>query len=166
MLGMSPVKVLESANEALLTNNEAEMFVTVWIGILEISTGKLTAANGGHEYPTIRKPGGKYELLQDVHGFVVGGMAGMKFKEYELQLEPGTSIFLYTDGVPESTNKNEVLFGNERMLDALNREPDACPEKVLANVRDSIDAFVQDAEQFDDLTMLCIQYNGEERSAQ
>ena len=166
MLGMSPAKVLESANEALLTNNEAEMFVTVWIGILEISTGKLTAANGGHEYPTIRKPGGKYELLQDVHGFVVGGMAGMKFKEYELQLEPGTSIFLYTDGVPESTNKNEVLFGNERMLDALNREPDACPEKVLANVRDSIDAFVQDAEQFDDLTMLCIQYNGEERSAQ
>lgn len=166
MLGMSPAKVLESANEALLTNNETEMFVTVWIGILEISTGKLTAANGGHEYPTIRKPGGKYELLQDVHGFVVGGMAGMKFKEYELQLEPDTSIFLYTDGVPESTNKNEVLFGNERMLDALNREPDACPEKVLANVRDSIDAFVQDAEQFDDLTMLCIQYNGEERSAQ
>ena len=80
MRGMSPAEVLEFANEALLTGNEAEMFVTVWIGFLEISTGKLIAANAGHEFPTIRKPGGKYELLKDVHGFVVGGMAGMKFK--------------------------------------------------------------------------------------
>ena len=158
MRGMSPAEVLEFANEALLNGNEAEMFVTVWIGFLEISTGKLTAANAGHEFPTIRKPDGKYELLKDVHGFVVGGMEGMKYKEYELQLDPGTSIFLYTDGVPESTNKDEVLFGTDRMLDALNREPDACPEKVLANMRESIDDFVQDAEQFDDLTMLCIDY--------
>ena len=162
MRGMSPAEVLEFANEALLNGNEAEMFVTVWIGFLEISTGKLTAANAGHEFPTIRKPDGKYELLKDVHGFVVGGMEGMKYKEYELQLDPGTSIFLYTDGVPESTNKDEVLFGTDRMLDALNREPDACPEKVLANMRESIDDFVQDAEQFDDLTMLCIDYKGAE----
>ena len=162
MLGLSPAEVLKAANEALLVNNEAEMFVTVWIGILEISTGKLTAANAGHEYPAVKKPGGCYELYKDRHGFVVGAMEGMKYTEYELQLDPGTSIFVYTDGVPESTSKEEVLFGTDRMIEALNREPDACPEKILANVRESIDAFVLDAEQFDDLTMLCIQYNGAE----
>ena len=147
MLGMSPSKVLETANEALLSHNEAKMFVTVWIGILEISTGKLTAANAGHEYPTIKKPGGCYELFKDTHGFVVGGMEGMKYKEYELQIDPGTSIFVYTDGVPESTSKDEVMFGTDRMIETLNKEPDACPEKILANMRESIDAFVQDAEQ-------------------
>ena len=162
MLGLSPAEVLKAANEALLVNNEAEMFVTVWIGILEISTGKLTAANAGHEYPAVKKPGGCYELYKDRHGFVVGAMEGMKYTEYELQLDPGTSIFVYTDGVPESTSKEEVLFGTDRMIEALNREPDACPEKILANMRESIDAFVLDAEQFDDLTMLCIQYNGAE----
>ena len=160
LMGLSPAQILEATNEALSTNNEAEMFVTVWIGILEISTGKLTAANAGHEYPTIKKPGGKYELIKDKHGFVVGGMEGLKYTEYEMRLEPGTSIFVYTDGVPEATNKDDVLFGTDRMIDALNIEPDASPEKILANVRSSIDEFVQDAEQFDDLTMLCIQYNG------
>ena len=160
VMGMSPSEILETANDSLFSHNEAEMFVTVWIGILEISSGKLTAANAGHEYPTIKKPGGSYELFKDKHGFVVGGMEGLKYKEYEMQLEPGTSIFVYTDGVPESTNKDEVLFGTDRMIEALNSEPDACPEKVLANMRESIDAFVLDAEQFDDLTMLCIQYNG------
>ena len=162
MLGLSPAEVLKAANEALLVNNEAEMFVTVWIGILEISTGKLTAANAGHEYPAVKKPGGCYELYKDKHCFVVGAMEGMKYTEYEMQLDPGTSIFVYTDGVPESTSKEEVLFGTDRMIEALNREPDACPEKILANVRESIDEFVLDAEQFDDLTMLCIQYNGAE----
>ena len=160
LMGLSPAQILEATNEALSTNNEAEMFVTVWIGILEISTGKLTAANAGHEYPTIKKPGGKYELIKDKHGFVVGGMEGLKYTEYEMQLEPGTSIFVYTDGVPEATNKDEIMFGTDRMIDALNIESDASPEKILANVRSSIDEFVQDAEQFDDLTMLCIQYNG------
>jgi sigma-B regulation protein RsbU (phosphoserine phosphatase) len=161
-MGMSPSEVLEAVNDSLISHNEAEMFVTVWIGILEISTGKLTAANAGHEYPAIKRPGGKYELFKDKHGFVIGGMDGMTYKEYELQLEPGTSIFVYTDGVPESTNKDDVMFGTDRMVDALNIEPDACPEKVLENMSESIDEFVQDAEQFDDLTMLCIKYNGPE----
>ena len=166
MLGMSPSEILRTANETLIAHNKAKMFVTVWIGILEISTGKLTAANAGHEYPTIKKPGGCYELLKDKHGFVVGGMEDMKYTDYEMQLDPGTSIFVYTDGVPESMNKDEVLFGTDRMIDALNIDPEACPEKILANVNEKIEEFVQDAEQFDDLTMLCIQYNGAERSAQ
>ena len=87
-------------------------------------------------------------------------MEGLKYTEYELQLDQGTSIFVYTDGVPESTNKDEIMFGTDRMIVALNSEPEADPERVLANMHDSIDAFVQDSEQFDDLTMLCIRYNG------
>ena len=160
MLGNSPAEVLTKTNEALCSNNEAEMFVTVWIGILELSTGKLTASNAGHEYPAIMGPDGKFVLYKDKHGFVLGGMEGIKFHEYELTLEPGSKIFLYTDGVPEATNANEELFGTDRMVDALNSNPKAKPEEVLKNVRKHVDIFVEEAEQFDDLTMLCMEYKG------
>ena len=158
MLGCSPAEVLQKANEAICSNNEAEMFVTVWLGILELSTGKLTAANAGHEFPTIRRPGQPFELFKDKHGFVIGGMEGVKYRPYEIQLEPGSKLFLYTDGVPEATSGEKELFGTDRMIDALNEQPDACPEKVLKNVRAAVDRFVKDAEQFDDLTMLCVEY--------
>ena len=91
---------------------------------------------------------------------VVGGMEGVRYREYEIQLNPGDKLFLYTDGVPEATDANENLFGNERMLEALNTAPDAAPVEVLKNVRQAVDAFVGGAEQFDDLTMLCIEYKG------
>ena len=163
MLGGSPGEILTKTNEAICSNNQEEMFVTVWLGILEISTGKLTAANAGHEYPVLQKaPGGPFELMKDKHGFVIGGMAGIKYKEYELQLAPGTKIFLYTDGVPEATAADGNMFDTERMLAALNREPHAAPEQILRNVRVSVDDFVKDAEQFDDLTMLCIEYKGKQ----
>ena len=160
MLGRSPAKVLKTTNDALCDNNQAEMFVTVWIGILEISTGKLTAANAGHEYPAIRRPGGDFELFRDRHGFVAGGMEGTEYPEYELKLEPGSQIFLYTDGVPEAADAGNRQFGKERMLQALNSEPDQHPERILKNVRRQVDEFVKDAEQFDDLTMLCMEYHG------
>ena len=161
MMGGSPGEILGKANEAICSNNQEEMFVTVWLGILEISTGRLTAANAGHEYPVIQKtPGGPFELLKDKHGFVVGGMPGMKYNEYELQLVPGTKLFLYTDGVPEATDEENNMFGCERMLAALNEDADAAPRQVLEKVRASVDSFVKDAEQFDDLTMLCLEYIG------
>ncbi len=163
MLGKSPAEILEKTNEAICSNNEAEMFVTVWLGILEISTGKLTAANAGHEYPVIRRANGHFELYKDKHGLVIGGMEGVRYREYELHLEPGTKLFVYTDGVPEATDAKQKLFGTQRMLDALNADPDAAPQQVLKNVRNAVDAFVQDAEQFDDLTMLCIEYKGSPR---
>ena len=160
IIGMSPAQALSTANDMLCDNNRAEMFVTVWAGILEISTGKLIAANAGHEYPAIKKPGGKYELLRDEHGFVVAAMEGLEYKEYELQLEPGSALFLYTDGVPEATNPEKELFGTDRMIEALNTEPDADAEQVLRNVRVHVDRFVRDAEQFDDLTMMSLIYRG------
>lgn len=109
-------RTLEKTNEALCANNQAEMFITVWIGILEISTGKLTAANAGHEYPAIKKKDGSFELYKDKHGFVIGGMENMRYKEYALQLDPGDKLFVYTDGVPEAMNGSNEMFGTERMI--------------------------------------------------
>ena len=160
MLGGSPAEILTKTNEAICSNNQEEMFVTVWLGILEISTGKLTAANAGHEYPVLMQPGGAFELVKDKHGFVIGGMAGMKYQEYELRLSPGSKLFLYTDGVPEATDADQALFGTDRMLEALNQNTDAVPEEMLNGVRRAVDSFVKDAEQFDDLTMLGLEYIG------
>ncbi len=149
-LSDSAEEILAQANSAICANNQADMFVTVWIGILEISTGKLTAANAGHEFPVLKRAGGKYELYKDHHGFVIGGMPGMKYRQYELQLHPGDRLFVYTDGVPEATDADSQLFGTDRMLSALN---------------EAVDRFVKDAEQFDDMTMLCLDYNGPNPSA-
>lgn len=107
-----------------------------------------------------RTPCGPFELLKDKHGFVIGGMPGMKYREYELQMTPGTKLFLYTDGVPEATDADGNMLGMERMLAALNEEPDASPQELLKAVRRAVDGFVKDAEQFDDLTMLCFEYRG------
>ena len=166
MLGASPAEILTKTNQAICSNNQEEMFVTVWVGILEISSGKLTAANAGHEYPVLKKsPEGAFELVRDRHGLVVGAMDGVRYREYEMTLEPGAKLFLYTDGVPEATSADTELFGTERMLAALNAEPDAPPARVLENVRAAVDAFVKNAEQFDDLTMLCMEYNGKNSPA-
>jgi len=160
MLGRSPADILTKTNEAVCKQNKMEMFVTVWVGILEISTGILTAANAGHEYPAVRRAGGEFELFKDKHGFVVGGMEGIRYKEYSLSLSPGDKLFLYTDGVPEASDSGQQLFGTERMLAALNQDPEASPETILENERRSVDRFVQNAEQFDDLTMMCLEYKG------
>ena len=164
MMGKSPAKILEDTNAAICSNNRMEMFVTVWLGILEISTGKLTAANAGHEYPVFMRPGGPYERLKDKHGFVVGGMSGVRYREYELRLEPGARVFLYTDGVTEANNAQNELFGMDRMVRALNEVEDASPKEVLEHVADAVDGFVEDAEQFDDVTMLCLAYYGPEKT--
>ena len=159
-MGKSPAEILKSANEAICATNREEMFVTVWLGILDLETGKLTTANAGHEYPYLKQPGGAYEMVSDPHSFVVGGLEGIVYRNYEIMMEPGARLFVYTDGIVEATDKDEVLFGTERLLNALNREPDAEPEKLLANVKESVDRFVADVEQFDDMTMLCLEYNG------
>ena len=160
MMGFSPAEILRRTNEAICSNNEAEMFVTVWLGILELSTGKLIAANAGHEFPAIKQPGEPFALFKDRHGFVIGGMEGARYKEYELRLKPGSKLFVYTDGVAEATSTEKELYGTERMIDALNAAPDAAPQEILKNVRASVDGFVKEAEQFDDLTMLCLEYKG------
>ena len=155
-------EILRKTNEVLCDNNQAEMFVTVWLGILEISTGRMAASNAGHEYPAICKKDGSFELYKDKHGFVIGGMPGVRYKEYALQMEPGDKIFVYTDGVPEATAGSGEMFGAERMTAALNTCADGRPEVILRRVRSAVDDFVGDAEQFDDLTMMCLEYKGTE----
>ena len=155
--GRSPKDVLDKVNNQLCEGNEAEMFVTVWLGILEISTGMLTCANAGHEYPVIKRAGGDYELIKDKHGFVLAGMEGSRYKEYELHMDPGDRLFLYTDGVAEATNSNNELYGTERMLEALNNNKNVSCEKLLYNIKEDIDSFVKEAPQFDDITMLSLE---------
>ena len=159
-----PAKALEATNAAICSNNREEMFMTCWLGILDIPTGKLTCANAGHEYPAIKSANGSFELLKDKHGFVIGGMEGIKYTNYEIMLEPGAKVFVYTDGVPEATDNDNQLFGTDRMLEALRYSEDKSIEDVLNTVSEHVSDFIGDALQFDDLTMLCLEYKGTGRS--
>ncbi len=158
-MGKSPAQIMSDSNTSIMSNNPEEMFVTAWVGVLEISTGKLTAANAGHEYPFLKSPDGPFKVIKDKHGFIIGGMDGVKY-QYHLQLEPGSKFFIYTDGLAEATNADQKLFGSDRIGMALNAAADLNPRAILEKVTEAVDDFVQDAEQFDDLTMLCIEYRG------
>ena len=160
--GKSPAEVLRKSNRSICENNDEidSMFVTVWFGVLELSTGHVIASNAGHEYPMLRKANSDFELFKDKHGFVLGGMPGVKYKEYEFDIEKGGTLFLYTDGAPEATDIDNQLFGTDRMLSALNEAPDSSPEELIAAMTAAIDGFVGDAPQFDDTTMLCVKYKG------
>ncbi|MBQ2580032.1 MAG: serine/threonine-protein phosphatase, partial [Ruminococcus sp.] len=156
MMGYSPADLLEQTNTAICMNNTKDMFVTVWYGVMEISTGKVTAANAGHEYPIVRKANGSFELMRDKHGFVLGGMEDMTYRQYDFELEKGAALFLYTDGVAEATDAENRMFGVDRMLAALNADAGAEPKKLIENMKGEVDRFVGDADQFDDLTMLAV----------
>lgn len=158
MSGLSPAEVLNRTNASLCENNRNNMFVTVWFGILDVATGHVTAVNGGHEYPMLRKANGNFELFKEKHGMVLGALKRKTYTEYQFDIEPGGTLFVYTDGAPEATDARERMFGTDRMLEALNDQPDAEPVTLLQNMKSAIGRFVGDAPQFDDLTMLCVKY--------
>ena len=158
--GESPSETLQNVNDQLCESNEAALFVTVWMALIQISTGKGVAVNAGHEHPALRRADGKFELIKYRHSPAVAIIDGISFKEHEFQLNPGDSLFVYTDGVPEATNSKNELLGPDRMVDALNKDPDASPKQILDNVREDINSFVSGAEQFDDITMMCLKYKG------
>jgi serine phosphatase RsbU (regulator of sigma subunit) len=158
LMGGSPGEVLAYANNQLCEGNDAELFVTVWFAIIDVKTGKGIAANAGHEHPAIRRAGGQFELSIYKHSMAVATMEGIKFKEHEFEMHPGDTLFCYTDGVTEATDAHNILFGNDRLLAALNEDPDAAPEVICKNVKESIDFFVGEAPQFDDITMLCVKF--------
>ena len=162
LMGGSPSEILSYANDQLCEGNEAELFVTVWMAIIEISTGKGMAANAGHEHPVLRRKDGSFEIVEYKHSPAVATMEGIRFREHEFQINPGDSIFVYTDGVPEATNANNELYGTDRLLEALNSDLSADAKKRLEIVRASVDSFVGDAPQFDDLTMLAFDYYGKQ----
>ncbi len=161
-MGDSPGEILRNVNNQLCDGNEAELFVTVWLAIIELSTGKGVAANAGHEHPAFCKENGEYELVIYRHSLPVATMEGVRFKERSFQLQPGDTLFVYTDGVTEATNLNNELFGTERMLEALNSCAHGSPQEQLSCLRQAIDGFVGEAPQFDDITMMCVHYSGPE----
>ena len=160
MLGSPVSDVLTQTNESLCAENKMDMFVTAWIGILDLQTGKMECSSAGHEYPAVMSDSRSFELIRNKSGFVLGGFEGLRYQSYEITLKPGDKIFIYTDGVPEATNSHNELFGTDRMIDALNANSDGTPQEILAEVRRAVDEFVGEAEQFDDLTMLCLEYKG------
>ena len=162
MTGAGPAGILETVNDQICANNREEMFVTVWLGILDTETGVLTASNAGHEYPMIMNAGGEFEIFKDTHGFVIGGVPGIRQTEYEIRLEKGSKIFVYTDGLAEAQNSAGEFYTAERALEELNNCRDCSPEVIIGQMISSVDRFVADAPQFDDLTMLCLEYRGKE----
>ena len=156
----SPAAILQNVNEQICARNPEEMFVTAWLGILEISTGKLTAANAGHEYPMLKRAGKEFELLKDRHGLVLGAMSGVRYRDYEILLEPGAKVFVYTDGLAEAVNGDLEQFGTDGIIDSLRRAGNGAPETIVAAMNLTVDAFVGEEPQFDDLTMLCLEYKG------
>ena len=157
---LSPAEILTDVNNRLCEGNEEGFFVTVWLGILEISTGKGIAANAAHEHPVLKRKDGSYEYVVYKHSSPVAAMEGTVFTEHSFELSPGDRFFVYTDGVMEATNTDQEMFGKERLLGALNDLPGADSETLLRHVKTEIDDFVGDAPQFDDITMLEFRYFG------
>ena len=154
-------EVFTRGNNALCEGNDAGMFVTAWQGSIELKTGIVRYVNAGHNPPLIRRKGGKFEFLRSRPGFVLAGMRGVKYKVQEIKLNPGDEMYLYTDGVTEATNKSDVLYGEERLLATINSREFKSMKEMCEYIKSDIDAFVGDADQFDDITMVAMRYEGE-----
>ena len=156
-------EVFTTGNRALCEGNDAGMFVTAWQGGIDLKTGLVRYANAGHNPPLVRHAAdGKFTYLRSRAGFVLAGMEGVRYKPQELQLMPGDTIFLYTDGVTEATNAGEELYGEERLLKAINEREYETMEELCKAIKADVDAFVGDAPQFDDITMVALRYDGEQ----
>lgn len=162
MQGKSPAKALTDANKILCRNNTENMFVTVWLGILEISTGLLTVCNAGHEPPVLMRQGEEFMVFRDIHGFAMGCVEDADYEEYNLRLRKGDKLFLYTDGVTDATDEDLNTLGINNVVAALNKDINAAPWQMLVIVQNRIDDFVQKAQQFDDITMLALEYKKED----
>ena len=158
--GQTPAEILRRANDTLCEGNDAEMFVTVWLGIIDLATGRMQCANAGHEYPLLMRAGGDYEYVRDRHGLALAAMEGMRYREYELRLEPGDKLFVYTDGIPEAIDGNVAQYGPDRLTQALNAVKGEAMADTLLAVRRDLSDFVGSADQFDDITMLGLAFKG------
>ena len=155
--GLELSEIFMTANKKLCENNDAGMFVTAWMGILDLKTGRLKFVNAGHNPPLVRQADGEFAYLKARSGMVLAGMDGIKYRQNELQLTPGDQIFLYTDGVTEATDKNNQLYGEERLLETVNRNIVMDTRKLCEAVKSDVDQFVGEAPQFDDITMLSVE---------
>ena len=163
--GMAVNDIFTKANEKLCENNESGMFVTAWMGILDLTTGTVRFANAGHNPPLLARADGSFEYLKTRAGFVLAGMEGLRYRAAEITLRPGDRLFLYTDGVTEATDANNKLYGEERLLNFMNRSVSLGTTELLPALKANIDEFVGDAPQFDDITMLVLDYKPEKEGA-
>lgn len=153
-------KILSMVNNQLCGANDLNMFVTVWIGILTISTGELVTSNAGHEYPALMRAGGEFELIKGRHSPPIGCVEDINYKIRTFKLNPGDIIYIYTDGVTDANNTDRKLFGEARLLEALNLPGDKDVVSINRRIKDCLNSYMEGAEQFDDITMLCLKYNG------
>ena len=151
-------EVLTKANSRLCEGNDAGMFVTTWIGDLDLKTGELRYANAGHNLPLLKKKDGSFEYLKIPAGFVLAGMDGIKYKEQSLTMEPGDELFVYSDGVVEATNLDKELYGDDRLRECLNDHPNETAQQLCESVITDVRAFYDGAEQFDDITELSLKF--------
>ncbi len=162
--GMAVNDIFTKANEKLCENNESGMFVTAWMGILDLKTGNVQFANAGHNPPLLKRANGEFEYLKTKAGFVLAGMEGVRYRAGEITINPGDRLFLYTDGVPEATNSENKLYGEDRLLTFMNQNSNIEATKLLPALKNNIDKFVGEAPQFDDITMLMLDYKSKEGS--
>ena len=156
--GMAVNDIFTKANEKLCENNESGMFVTAWMGILDLTTGNVQFANAGHNPPLLKRADGSFEYLKTRAGFVLAGMEGVRYRVGEITLNEGDRLFLYTDGVPEATNAENKLYGEDRLLSFMSQNASMEATKLLPALKANIDEFVGEAPQFDDITMLMFDY--------
>jgi sigma-B regulation protein RsbU (phosphoserine phosphatase) len=158
--GKTPNEVFETVNNILYENNDAGMFVTAFMGYLDINTGEFTFVNAGHNPPAIRTGGGKYEYLKTRPGLVLAGRKGMSYKQSEITLQKGDELFLYTDGITEAQNNERKLFSDPRLITVINNCLDLPLKELTLSIKHEIDEFAEGAEQADDITMLALRYHG------
>ena len=158
--GGTPAEILSAVNQQLTQEENIKMFVTAWMGILDLQTGHMACANAGHEYPVLGPAGGEFSLYRDKHNFVLGGLDTAEYSNYQIRLNPGDVLMVYTDGVPEASDPDQQFYGTDRLLRALNSAGGQTPEELIRTIRQDMDTFTSGAEQFDDITMLCVKYNG------
>ena len=156
--GMAANDIFTKANEKLCENNESGMFVTAWMGILDLTTGNMQFANAGHNPPLLKRADGSFEYLRTRAGFVLAGMEGVRYRVGEITLNEGDRLFLYTDGVTEATNADNKLYGEDRLLTFVNQNASVEATELLPALKANIDEFVGEAPQFDDITMLMFDY--------
>ena len=159
--GMAVNDIFTKANEKLCENNESGMFVTAWMGIMDLTTGIIRFSNAGHNPPLLKRADGSFEYLKTRAGFVLAGMEGICYRAGEITMDPGDRLFLYTDGVTEATNTENMLYGEERLLTFMNQNASMEARKLLPALKNNIDEFVGEAPQFDDITMLMLDYRPE-----
>ncbi len=160
--GRTPEEICRRAGNELCVGNELSMFVTVWIAIVDLASGNVCYVNAGHEYPAIKRRNGNYKIFKDKHFPALGAMEDIQYREYEMHLDPGDCLFVYTDGVPEALNRAGEQYGLNRMISALNDCADRSMHDLLQSIREDVRKFAGNAEQFDDLTMMGFRYLGPE----